>query len=92
MKYAVRQTSRFKRSLKKMLKRGKDYVKLRTVVEMLSKGEALPPQYRDHALIGDLNGLRDCHIENDWVLLYQIKESLLILVLAETGTHADLEL
>lgn len=92
MKYAIRQTSRFKKSLKKMLKRGKDYVKLRVVVEMLSKGETLPPQYRDHALIGDLNGLRDCHIENDWVLLYQIKENLLVLVLAETGTHADLGL
>ena len=92
MKYAVRQTSRFKKSLKKMLKRGKAYAKLRTVVEMLAKGEALPPQYRDHALTGDLNGLRDCHIENDWVLLYQIKEHLLILVLAETGTHADLGL
>lgn len=92
MKYAVRQTSRFKKSLKKMLKRGKPYAKLRTVVEMLSKGETLPPRYRDHALTGDLNGLRDCHIENDWVLLYQIKENLLILVLAETGTHSDLGL
>ncbi len=90
MKYGIRQTARFRKSLKKMLKRGKDYAKLRTVVKLLAKGEPLPEKYKDHALTGDLVGLRDCHVENDWVLLYEIKNDLLILVLADTGTHADL--
>ena len=92
MKYGVRLTSRYKKSLKKMLKRGKDIKKIVAVVEMLAKGETLPPKYKDHALVGDLVGLRDCHIENDWVLLYQIKNDLLILILADTGTHSDLGL
>lgn len=92
MKYAVRLTSRYKKSLKKMLKRGKDIKKIVAVVEMLAKGEALPPQYKDHALVGDLIGTRDCHIENDWVLLYQIKNDILILTLVDTGTHSDLGL
>lgn len=89
MKYGVRKTSRYKKSLKKMLKRGKDIKKLTNVVLKLANGEQLPPQYKDHPLSGDLAGLRDCHIENDWVLLYEIKDNLLILSLAETGTHSD---
>jgi len=91
-KYTVRQTKRFRKSLKKIMKRGKDRAKLMTVVNMLARGETLPPQYKDHALIGDLIGLRDCHIENDWVLLYEIKDNVLILSLADTGTHSDLGL
>ena len=92
MKYSVLLTSRYKKSLKKMLRRGKDIKKIVAVVEMLAKGETLPPKYKDHALVGDLVGFRDCHIENDWVLLYQIKDDLLILTLVSTGTHSDLGL
>ena len=92
MKYAVRITSRYKKSLKKMLKRGKDIKKISAVVRMLANGETLPPQFRDHALVGDLVGFRDCHIENDWVLLYKIQNNILILTLADTGTHSDLGL
>lgn len=92
MKYFIRQTKKFNKSLKLMLRRGKDYAKIRTVIEMLAKGETLPPQYHDHALVGDLAGLRDCHIENDWVLIYEIKDNILILSLVNTGTHSDLGL
>ncbi|MBP5543301.1 MAG: type II toxin-antitoxin system YafQ family toxin [Kiritimatiellae bacterium] len=92
MKYRVYRTNRFRRSLKKLLRRGKDGDKLDAVVQMLARGETLPPQYRDHALTGDLSGLRDCHVENDWVLLYSIQDDILVLVLADTGTHSDLGL
>jgi mRNA interferase YafQ len=91
MKYAIRQTSRYKKSLKKMLKRGKDINKIAAVVRTLAMGETLPPQYKDHALSGDLEGLRDCHIENDWVLLYFYTETNeLVLTLSDTGTHSDI--
>ena len=92
MKYNIRQTSRYKKSLKLMLKRGKDIKKITKVVRMLAQGETLPPQYKDHPLIGDYAGSRDCHIENDWVLIYKIKDDLLILSLVDTGTHSDLGL
>lgn len=92
MKYAVRMTSRFKRSLKLMLKRGKSKEKFMTVVRMLANGEVLPPQYKDHPLVNNLASFRDCHIENDWVLLYRIQDGILILTLADTGTHSDLGL
>jgi mRNA interferase YafQ len=73
-----------------MLQRGKDIGKLNKVVSMLANGETLPPKYRDHALSGDLAGLRDCHIESDWLLLYYIEHDVLVLTLTDTGTHSDL--
>ena len=75
-----------------MLKRGKDIGKIADVVRRLANGETLPPQFRDHALAGNLAGLRDCHVEDDWVLLYYIEQDVLVLVLADTGTHSDLSL
>ncbi len=90
MKYEVVKLKRFRKNLKKMLRRGKDINKLETVVSMLARGEPLPAKYKDHALSGDLEGLRDCHIENDWVLLYYIEDNVLVLTLTDTGTHADL--
>ena len=91
MKYGIRKTVRYRKNLKKMLKRGKDIKKISAVVRMLAMGETLPPKYRDHALSGDLDGLRDCHIENDWVLLYfYTSTGELILTLTDTGTHSDL--
>jgi len=90
MKYEVVKLRQFRKSLKKMLRRGKDIEKLYKVVSMLANGEALPPKYRDHALSGDLAGLRDCHIENDWLLLYYIEHDVLVLTLTDTGTHSDL--
>lgn len=75
-----------------MEKRGKSHTKLLEVVNKLAMGETLPPQYRDHALTGNFIGFRDCHIENDWVLIYKIQNDVLILTLADTGTHSDLGL
>jgi len=90
MKYAVRQTTKFRKDLKKMLKRGADRTKLSVVVKMLAQGKPLPPQCRDHALTGDMAGTRDCHITPDWLLLYRIENDVLVLTLTRTGTHADL--
>ena len=90
MKFEVVKLRRFKKSLKKMFRRGKDINKLEAVVSMLARGESLPARYKDHALSGDLTGLRDCHIENDWILLYYIEANVLVLTLSDTGTHSDL--
>ena len=65
MKYHLRKTTRYKKSLQKMLKRGKDIDKIANVVQMLANGQTLPPQFKDHPLSNNMAGLRDCHIEND---------------------------
>ena len=90
MKFEVVKSKRFRKSLKKMLSRGKDINKLEAVVSMLAQGEPLPAKFKDHALTGDLAGLRDCHIENDWILLYYIEDNILVLTHTDTGTHSDL--
>ena len=91
MKYRVFRSKRFRKSLKKMIQRGKDINKINDVILKLANGETLEPKYKDHALSGDLEGLRDCHIENDWVLFYfYTTTGELILTLSDTGTHADL--
>ena len=73
-----------------MIKHGADIAKLETVVNILASGEPLPPQYHDHALTGDMEGTRDCHITPDWLLIYRINGNVLTLTLTRTGTHADL--
>lgn len=90
MKYAVDTTSAFKRDYKKALKRHLPIAKLQAVVAKLANGEPLPPTNRDHALTGNWANHRECHIAPDWLLIYQIKGSVLVLELTRTGTHADL--
>lgn len=85
---SVSQTNQFLKDLKRMKKRGKDPAKLRRIVNLLASGQKLPPQYRDHPLIGPWQGTRDCHVEPDWVLIYTMDERTLQLV--RTGAHADL--
>lgn len=59
-------------------------------IDLLCLGHPLPAKYKDHPLIGDLHGSRDCHIEPDWILIYTWTEKRTHLRLERTGTHADL--
>lgn len=92
MKYEIERTNQFKRDYKLAVKRGCDINELITVVSMLADGETLPEKYRDHDLVNSRNykGMRECHIAPDWLLVYKISESLMILSLQRTGTHSDL--
>lgn len=73
-----------------MKRRGKDLNRLIRVLSLLAEGNPLPVQYRDHPLTGNLQDFRECHIEPDWLLMYQIHEDTLILSATATGTHSDL--
>lgn len=83
-------TNRMKRDVKRMKKRGKDIEKLTAVLDALARQQPLPERNRDHALSGSLADFRECHIEPDWLLMYQVFEDVLILSATATGTHADL--
>jgi len=84
----IQYTNQFKKDYKRIQKQGKDLEKLRSIIEKLSSNQLLEPQYRDHPLIGNWRGYRDCHIESDWILIYKITTDTLIL--ARTGSHSDL--
>ena len=89
----VSQTRQFARDVKRMVKRGKNLNKLKTIVTKLAAaklagGETLDPRHRDHALSNVWRNSRDCHIEPDWILIYTIGEECLRL--ERTGAHSDL--
>ena len=90
MKYAITFSTQFKRDLKLIRKQGKDENKLKKVIELLANGEPLPQKYKDHNLTGNYADCRECHIEPDWLLIYEIIEDDLILYLTRTGSHSDL--
>ena len=90
LKYEVRFTNQFKKDLKLAKKQGKDLEKMYQVVETLANGEKLRFKYRDHALTGELKGLRECHIEPDWLLVYEILDDVLVLMLNRLGSHSSL--
>ena len=89
-KYNIVQTTKFKKDLKLAKKRGYNLSLLREVVDLLTEGKSLPEKNKDHALIGNFVGCRECHITPDWLLIYEISNNELILYLARTGTHSDL--
>lgn len=85
-------TGQFKKDYKRAVKRGCDPKKLETVVGILAREEVLPPKYHDHQLLNtkEYNGVRECHIEPDWLLIYSIHQDRLTLRLIRTGSHSDL--
>ena len=88
--YKIVQTNNFKKRLKKLIKNGYDYNKIKVVVDLLEKGEKLPEKYKDHPLKGNFIGYRECHIEPDWLLIYKIQNDILVLTLVTTGSHSEL--
>lgn len=88
--YKIVYTNRMRKDAKRMQKRGKDMNKLVNVLSLLAYGNPLPVQYKDHSLTGNLHDFRECHIEPDWLLIYQIYEDTLVLSATATGSHADL--
>ena len=76
------------RKLKKLSKKHYDMKAFYAIVNLLISSTKLPGKYKDHALSGDLQGCRECHIEPDWLLVYKVTESKLVLV--ATGSHDEL--
>ncbi len=89
-KYMIVPTARFKKDLKLAKKRGYDLNLIEIVVDTLAKGKQLEEKYKDHELIGNYIGCRECHITPDWLLIYEIEDNELFLYLTRTGTHSDL--
>jgi len=85
-------TKTFRQTVRLAIKRGYDMSRLAHTIILLASGIPLPPNYRDHPLKGNRKGLRECHVDGagDWLLIYRKDNKKLILVLIETGTHADL--
>ena len=84
----LRSVTQFKKDYKRCVKRGYEIEKLKNVIRSLGSEKKLDARYKDHALLGEYKDCRECHIEPDWLLIYFLSETELVLV--RTGTHSDL--
>ena len=90
MKYDIVITSSFKKDVKLAKKQGKNIDLLFEIIDQLSDGIVLDSKYNDHKLGGSFKGKRECHIEPDFLLIYEIRKNELILQLLRCGSHSDL--
>ncbi len=88
MKYEIVPSNQFRKDLKLAAKRGYSMDKIKGVIAKLANGETLDAKYRDHLLTGNYGGYRECHIEPDWLLVYQIDGGQLILFFG-TNRHTQ---
>ena len=86
----VQTTKQFDKSFKKCLKRNCNPEPLWEVIGILQETGSLPMQYHPHKLSGKFEGLWECHIKSDWLLIWQQNDTELVLIMTDTGTHADL--
>ena len=81
-------TRQFGKDVKRMKRQGKKIDKLKLIMRSLVAVEPIDPIHKDHRLIGNWQGRRECHIEADWLLIYKIDNNQVIF--ERTGSHSDL--
>jgi mRNA interferase YafQ len=80
---------KFRKDINKLKKSGdKDINTLKDVIKILVQGNPLPIKFKDHPLKGEFYGCRDCHIEGDWILIYEVKDDNIYFY--RTGSHSEL--
>jgi mRNA interferase YafQ len=82
--------TQFKKDFKRCQKRGYALQKILAVMSDIENEIPLSPTLREHALHGEYAGSLECHIEPDWLLIYQIDDAIKELYFVRTGTHSDL--
>ncbi len=60
------------------------------MISTIAEGRKLEEKYRDHYLSGDYAGCRECHVEPDWLLVYEVMDKVLVLMIYRVGTHSEL--
>lgn len=88
--WELRPTTRFRKDVRMLKKRGRDLKKLEAALCLLQETGELPASYRPHPLRGELSGCLDAHIEPDWLLIYEVLFEQRIIVLRRSGRHVDI--
>ena len=91
--YQIVYAKKFKKALSKLIKGGlKKSVQQQIVetIDLIATGKKLPPSYRDHQLHAEFAEYRECHVQGDLLLVYQIINEELILLMTNIGSHNDL--
>lgn len=90
MNYSINYSKRFEKDMKRCRKRGFNMSLIGEVMQQLSETGSLPASYHPHKLSGTLEGLWECHIQSDWLLIWNQNDKELTLLFMQTGTHSDL--
>tara|TARA_B100000768_G_C11081423_1_gene290970 strand:- start:32 stop:301 length:270 start_codon:yes stop_codon:yes gene_type:complete len=80
--------TRFKKDIKRQKKRNKKPEKITDIINYICENGDAPSTSSPHNLIGNWVGFRECHIEPDWLLIFQVSEKTVTFF--ATGTHSDL--
>ncbi|WP_458699674.1 type II toxin-antitoxin system YafQ family toxin [Sulfurospirillum sp. 1307] len=88
MKYSIFRTKSFKKAFKKLSSENQNAMLL--VIENIANGENIEAKYKDHLLVGNFKGCRECHVKPDLLLIYRIKDNIMELALIEAGSHSTL--
>ncbi|MDE6637331.1 MAG: type II toxin-antitoxin system YafQ family toxin [Muribaculaceae bacterium] len=88
--YKVVRTSRFKKAFKRCIKRNLNIKAFEEVLGILTSTGTLPEKYKPHKLSSKFNYAWECHIEPDWLLIWEQKDDTLTLILIDTGSHSDI--
>lgn len=81
-------TTQFKKDFKLCIKRGYNMQHIKSIMKLLESGKELPEKNKDHNLTGNFLYCRECHVQSDWLLIYQLFDSDIIFI--RTGSHSDL--
>lgn len=91
MSYTLRTTHRFEKSVKRCIRRNYPMEALRNVMSILVETGTLPANFQPHKLKGKKgNNIWECHIQPDWLLIWEQHDDELIMLMLDTGTHSDL--
>jgi len=88
--YQLELTNQFKRDIKIAKKRNLEMRLLDEVVTLLVTNGNVPAKYKPHKLTGNYKGFWECHIQPDWLLIWEQNEVIKLISLARTGSHSDL--
>jgi len=81
-------TTKFKKDLAKAKKQGRNLGELAFLIKLLASNLPIPQKYKDHKLVGNFKGRRECHMEPDFLLIYCVNGN--DITFERLGSHSDL--
>ena len=85
----IRLSTQFKKDLKRYQNRKSKIDALQEVLKHLKKNGKVPSEYKPHQLTGNYKGHMECHIEDNFLLIW-IDETQNLIKLVRLGTHHEL--
>ena len=92
MTFNTRVKGQFKKDLKKSIrdpKKNTDLLK-EIIQTYLVENKAVPQKYKPHQLEGEWKPQMECHIQPDFLLIWDVDEDANELILVRCGSHSEL--